>query len=82
MVQEVKKRKAEASRGQTKNLSHGETSFEATEPSPAMPKDQMRQSYLHSQKRKQETARSSDKPISDMAEEYLPTFQNRGTAVR
>lgn len=82
MVQEVKKRKAEASRGQTKNLSHGETSFEATEPSPAMPKDHMRQSYLHDQKRKQETARNSDKPISDLAEDDLPTFQNRSSAVR
>ena len=37
MVQEVKKRKAEVSREQTKNLSHGETSFEVTEPSPATP---------------------------------------------
>ena len=82
MVQEVKKRKAEASREQTKNLSHGETSFEATEPPPAMPKDQMRQSYLHSQKRKQETAHSSEKPISDLAEKNLPTFQNRSSAVR
>ena len=82
MVQEVKKRKAEASREQIKNLSHGETSFEVTEPSPAMPKDQMRQSYLHSQKRKQETAHSSEKPISDLAENNLPTFQNRSTAVR
>ena len=82
MVQEVKKRKAEASREQTKNLSHRETSFEVTEPSPAMPKDQMRQSYLHSQKRKQETARSSDKPVSVLPENDLPTFQNRGTAVR
>lgn len=82
MVQEVKKRKAEASREQTKNLSHGETSFEVTEPSPEMSKDQMRQSYLHSQKRKQETAHSSEKPISDLAENDLPTFQNRSTAVR
>jgi len=82
MVQEVKKQKAEASREQIKNLSHGETSFEATEPPPAMPKDQMRQSYLHSQKRKQETAHSSEKPISDLAENDLPTFQNRSTAVR
>ena len=60
MVQEVKKQQSEASREQTQNLSHGETSFEATEPSPAMPKDHMRQSYLHDQKRKQETARNSD----------------------
>ena len=82
MVQEVKKRKAEASREQATNLSHGETSFEVTEPSPAMPKDQMRQSYLHSQKRKQETAHSSETPISDLAEDDLPTFQNRSTAVR
>ena len=82
MVKEVKKRKAEASREQAKNLSHGETSFEATEPSPVMPKDQMRQSYLHSQKRKQETAHSSEKSISDLAEDDLPTFQNRSTAVR
>ena len=82
MVQEVKKQKAEASREQIKNLSHGETSFEVTEPSPAMPKDQMRQSYLHSQKRKKETAHSSEKPISDLAEDDLPTFQNRSTAVR
>lgn len=82
MVQEVKKRKAEANREQAKNLSHGETSFEATEPSPAMPKDHMRQSYLHDQKRKQETARNSDKPISDLAEDNLPTFQNRSSAVR
>ena len=82
MVQEFKKRKAEASREQTKNLSHGETSFEGTEPSPAMPKDQMRQSYLHSQKRKQEPAHSSEKPVSDLAEDDLPTFQNRSTAVR
>ena len=82
MVQEVKKRKAEDSREQAKNLSHGETSFEVTEPSPAMPKEQMRQSYLHSQKRKQETAHGSEKPISDLAEDDLPTFQNRSTAVR
>ena len=82
MVQEFKKRKAEVSREQTKNLSHGETHFEVTEPSPAMPKDQMRQSYLHSQKRKQETAHSSEKPISDLSENDLPTFQNRSTAVR
>ena len=47
-----------------------------------MPKDQMRQSYLHSQKRKQETAHSSEKPISDLADNNLPTFQNRSTAVR
>ena len=82
MVQEIKKQKAEASREQTKNLSHGETSFEATEPPPAMPKDQMRQSYLHSQKRKQETAHSSEKPISDRADNDLPTIQKRSTAVR
>ena len=82
MVKEVKKRKAEATREQTKNLSQGETNFEATEPSPAMPKDQMRQSYLHSQQRKHETAHSSEKPISDLAEDDLPTFQNRSTAVR
>ena len=82
MVQEVKKRKAEASREQTKNLSHGETSFEATEPPPAMPKDQMCQSHLHSQKRKQRTAHSSEKPISNLAEDDLPAFQNRSTAVR
>ena len=82
MVQEVKKRKAEASREQIKNLSHGETSFEVTEPPPAMPKEQMRQSYLHSQEQKQETAHGSEKPISDLAEDDLPTFQNRSTAVR
>ena len=82
MIQEVKKQKAEASREQIKNLSHGETSFEVTEPPPAMSKEQMRQSYLHSQKRKQETAHSSEKPISDLAEDDLPTFQNRSTAVR
>ena len=82
MVKEVKKQKAEASREQIKNLSHGETSFEVTEPSPKIPKEQMRQSYLHSQKRKQETAHSTKKPISDLAEDDLPTFQNRSTAVR
>ena len=82
MVKEVKKHKAEASREQAKNLSHGETSFEVTEPPPAMSKEQMRQSYLHSQKRKQETAHSSEKQISDLAEDDLPTFQNRSTAVR
>ena len=82
MVQEVKKRKAEASREQVKNLSHGETSFEVTEPLYATPKEQMRQSYLHGQKHKQETARSSDKPISDRAGNDLPPIQNRSTAVR
>ena len=82
MVQEVKKRKAEASREQAKNLSHGETSFEATEPSPVMPKDQMRQSYLHSQKRKQETASSFDKLIYDRADNDLPTIQKRSSAAR
>ena len=82
MVQEVKKRNAEASREQATNLSHGETSFEVTEPSPAMPKDQMRKSYLHSQKRKQETAHSSKNPISALPENDLPTIQKRSTAVR
>lgn len=82
MLQEIKKQKAEANREQIKNLSHGETSFDDTEPPPAMPKDQMRQSYLHSQKRKQETARSSDKPISVRANNDLPTIQKRSTAVR
>ena len=82
MVQEVKKRKAEASREQTKNLSHGETSFEVTGQLSATPKEHMRQSYLHSQKRKQKTAYGSEKPISDMAEDDLPTIQNRSTAVR
>ena len=82
MIQEVKKRKAEASREQATNLSHGETSFEVTEPSSAMPKDQMRQNYLHSQKRKQETAHSSKKPISAMPGNDLPTIQKRSTAVR
>ncbi|MBQ6273411.1 MAG: lysozyme family protein [Oscillospiraceae bacterium] len=82
MVQEVKKRKAETNREQAKNLSHSETSFEVTEPSPAMPKEQMRQSYLHSQKRKQETARISDTPISEQAGNDLPTIQKRSTAVR
>ena len=82
MVKEVKKRKAEASREQAKNLSHGETSFEVTEPSPAMPKDQMQKSYLHSQKRKQETAHSSKNPISALPENDLPTIQKRSTAVR
>ena len=81
MVQEVKKRKAEARREQTKNLSHGETSFEVTEPSPAMPEDQMRQSYLQDQKRKQETALSSDKLVSDRTDNDLPTIQKRSTAV-
>ena len=82
MVKEVKKRKAEATREQAKNLSHGETSFEATEPSPAMPKDQMRQSYLHRQKSKQETAHSSQKPLSALPENALPTTQKRSMAVR
>ena len=82
MVQEFKKRKAEDSREQAKNLSHGETSFEVTEPSDAIAKDQMRQSYLHSQKRKQETAHSSEKLISDRADNYLPTIQKRSAATR
>ena len=82
MVKEVKKGKAEASREQAKNLSHGKTSFEATEPSPVMPKDQMRQSYLHSQKRKQETASSFDKLIYDRADNDLPTIQKRSSAAR
>ena len=60
MLQEIKKQKAEANREQIKNLSHGETCFDDTEQPPAMPKDHMRQSYLHDQKRKQETARNSD----------------------
>lgn len=82
MVQEVKKQKAEASREQIKNLSHGETSFEVTEPSPAMPKEQMRQSYLQGQRRKHDTAHSSDKLISDRADNDLMPGQNRSTSVR
>ena len=82
MVQEVKKRKAEASREQTKNLSHGETSFEVTGQLSATPKEHMRQSYLHSQKRKQKTAYGSEKPISVRANNDLPTIQKRSTAVR
>lgn len=82
MVKEVKKRKAEASREQAKNLSHGETRFEVTEPSPTMPKEQMRQSYLHRQKSKQETAHSSKKPLSALPENALPTTQKRSMAVR
>ena len=82
MVQEFTKRKAEDSREKANNLSHGETSFEVTEPSDAIAKDQMRQSYLHSQKRKQETAHSSEKLISDRADNYLPTIQKRSAATR
>lgn len=82
MVQEVKKHKAEASREQAKNLFHGETSFEVTEQLSATPKEQMRQSYLHSQKSKQETAHSSKKPLSALPENALPTTQKRSMAVR
>jgi len=81
MVQEVKQKKAAASRGRINNMSHGETSFEITEHPPEPPKKRMRQSYLKDQRRKHDTAHSSDKPISDRADNDLLPDQNRSTSV-
>ena len=62
MVEEVKKQKAEASREQIQNLSHGETSFEVMEPTQEAPKEQMRQSYLQRVKQKRLEAPHAERP--------------------
>ena len=62
MVDEVKKQKAEASREQIQNLSHGETSFEVMELTQEAPKEQMRQSYLQRVKQRRLESPRAEKP--------------------